>query len=82
MGCNLKDLYIVKVTWDADARVYWATSDDIPGLVAEAESFEALVEIVLDLAPELLELNCGIPSGTDLPLHIMAERLERVRIDP
>lgn len=46
--------YIVKLTWDADAGVWIATSDDIPGLVLESGSFDALLERVRFAAPELL----------------------------
>jgi len=28
--------YVIRATWDDDARVWVAVSDDVPGLVAEA----------------------------------------------
>lgn len=43
--------------WDAEAHVWVAESDDVPGLVAEAESIEALAEKLDVLIPELLEAN-------------------------
>jgi hypothetical protein len=48
-----------KVTahWDAKASVWWAESDDVVGLVAEASSFDALVDDLRQIVPELLELN-------------------------
>ncbi len=49
--------YIVNLTWDHDAGVWTATSDDIPGLVLESGSFDALLERVRFAAPELLDLN-------------------------
>jgi len=49
--------YAVKFTWDAEASVWVATSEDIPGLVLESGSFDALVERVRFAVPELLELN-------------------------
>ena len=49
--------YIVKFQWDDDASVWVATSDDIPGLVLESGSFDALVERVRFAVPELIELN-------------------------
>lgn len=30
--------YIVNLTWDSDASVWVATSNDIPGLLLESES--------------------------------------------
>jgi hypothetical protein len=49
--------YIVDLKWDSDADVWVATSDDIPGLVLESGSVDALIERVRFAAPELLSLN-------------------------
>ena len=43
--------------WDPEACVWVAESDDIPGLVAEAESPGSLARKLRILIPELLELN-------------------------
>ncbi len=51
--------YVVKLIWDDEAAVWVATSDDIPGLVLESGSFDALLERVRFAAPELLALNCA-----------------------
>jgi len=74
-----KKEFIVQAHWDADAKVWWADSDDIPGLVTEAETFDALVERVVAIAPELLSLN-GVKSTGELPVHVMADRVEQVRL--
>lgn len=50
--------YRINVLWDNEADVWVATSDDIPGLVLESGSFDALLERVRHTAPELLQLNC------------------------
>ena len=55
--------YEVQARWDSEAGVWVAESDDIPGLVAEAESMNALVEKVRVLVPELFELNGGLEPG-------------------
>ena len=47
--------YIVNVEWDDEAKVYVATSEDVPGLVAEAPTIDAVREKVMALIPELLE---------------------------
>lgn len=67
--------YNVNLTWDPEAAVWIATSEDIPGLVLESGSFDALVERVRFAAPELLELN-----GMSLPatLTFLSRRQERV----
>ncbi len=49
--------YSVDLTWDAEAGVWVATSESIPGLVMESGSLDALIERVRFAAPELLELN-------------------------
>lgn len=68
--------YVVKFTWDNEAGVWIATSDDIPGLVLESGSFDALLERTRFAVPELLELN----SDNDAPLSLTfkSERHERI----
>jgi predicted RNase H-like HicB family nuclease len=55
--------YEVEARWDSEAGVWVAESEDIPGLVAEAESMNALVEKIRGLVPELFELNGGLEPG-------------------
>ena len=45
--------YNVNFTWDEEACVWIAQSDDIPGLVLESGSLDALIERVRFAAPEL-----------------------------
>ena len=49
--------YNVRFTWDDEAAVWVATSDEIKGLVLESGSADALIERVRIAVPELLELN-------------------------
>ena len=49
--------YNVILTWDEEANMWVATTDDIPGLVLESNSYEVLIEKVKIASPELLELN-------------------------
>jgi len=49
--------YIINLSWDNDAAVWIATSQNIPGLVLESGSLDALIERVRFAAPELLALN-------------------------
>jgi predicted RNase H-like HicB family nuclease len=72
--------FVVQVRWDADASVWWASSDDIPGLATEADTLEALVQNIREIAPELLRLNGVWAGNNELPIHVMAERLEKVRM--
>ena len=49
--------YIINLNWDKDASVWIATSEDIPGLVLESGSYDALIERLRFAVPELLSLN-------------------------
>lgn len=49
--------YIIYFNWDDEANVWIATSDDIPGLVLESGSFDALLERTRFAVPELLSLK-------------------------
>ncbi len=55
--------YQVQAQWDSEAGLWVAESEDVPGLVAEAESPNRLREKLLVLIPELLELNGVLPKG-------------------
>lgn len=46
----------VTALWDSEAGVFHSESD-IPGLVVEAETFDAFVDLVRGLAPEVLADN-------------------------
>ncbi len=61
--------YTINLTWDNEANVWTATSNDIPGLVLESGSFDALLERAKSAIQELLELDpafrrafLGLPS--------------------
>jgi predicted RNase H-like HicB family nuclease len=53
----MSKVYQVLAQWDSEAGAWVAESDDVPGLVAEAESPNLLREKLRVLIPELLELN-------------------------
>lgn len=68
--------YIITFTWDNEANVWIATSNDIPGLVLESGSFDALLERTRFAVPELLELNDL--SKQPFSLTFKSERHERM----
>lgn len=47
----------ILMTWDKEAAVWVATSEDVPGLALESGSFDALVERVKYTVPEIMEIN-------------------------
>jgi predicted RNase H-like HicB family nuclease len=72
--------YHVKAEWDAEASVWVASSEDVPGLATGADTFESLVEKLKVVIPELLEENGLLPVGAgDVPFAITAERTERAK---
>jgi hypothetical protein len=71
---------IVKAEWDAEALVWTATSDDVPGLVTESPSIEELRPKVLLLIEELIELNNLAFSPGDIPVHFVAHSTERLAL--
>ena len=70
--------FVVNFTWDSEAGVWVATSDDVPGLVLESGSYDALVERVNYAIPELLELNNKSQSSYSIVYR--SERKEQVLI--
>ena len=70
--------YVINTIWDSESRVWIATSEDIPGLVLESGSLDALMERVRVAAPELLTLN-GVQEET-IPLYFKSERHDQVYI--
>jgi hypothetical protein len=64
--------YVVDVEWDEEARVWVATSVDVPGLVTEAVSLDLLLERVRAVTPDLLADNAA---------HLAADMESEARID-
>jgi hypothetical protein len=68
----------VEAEWDAE--VWVATSDEVPGLVAEHRDLSVLQAMVVELVPILLVENGLINAGEatrDLPIHMAAHALTR-----
>ena len=73
---NMKTEYVVNLEWDNDAAVWVATSEDVPGLVLESGSLDALAERLRSAVPELLALNGT--DATEAFVRLRAERRESV----
>ena len=71
-------LIIVRALWDEDAKVWVASSTDIPGLATEARTLEQLGRKILVMIEELIELNGLDIDLPEIPIHIMAERTTRI----
>ena len=70
-------LIVVRATWDDEANVWVAESEDI-GLVTEAPTMEALRQKVPQMIIDLLE--CDGESGSfDIPVEYISYSSQRVR---
>ena len=63
--------HLVNAEWDADASVWVATSDDVPGLVTESDTLEALQSKVQLMVPELLEANGCLPANKIIQIELL-----------
>jgi len=75
--------YHVLADWDAEANVWVATSDDVPGLATEAETIEGLTTRLRTMIPELLEANGLLPGdvpGDGIAFELTSRRQELVTL--
>jgi predicted RNase H-like HicB family nuclease len=72
----------VNAEWDAEANVWVATSDDVPGLITEADTLEELQKKLVVMIPELLEANGILPQSDirEIPLNLIAHREQLISI--
>lgn len=76
--------YTVKIEaeWDAEASVWVAESEDVPGLATEAATIEEMIVKLRELVPDLLQAN-GIPLQTEdheLPFDVVASRHDSAHV--
>ena len=61
----------INARWDGEANVWLATSDDVPGLVIEAETWPRMIQETRAILPDLLDLQGA--SSAKLSLTFRAE---------
>jgi len=61
---------VVTAVWDDEAKVWVATSDEVPGLATEADSLEALIEKLKSMIPELLDANGHAGDHDEVPFQL------------
>ena len=74
--------FTVRAFWDAEAAVWVAESEDVPGLITEADTVEQLLTKLAVMVPELLEANGVIlpnDDDSDIPFTFLAETQVRAR---
>lgn len=67
MSCEI----VIEAVWDEEARIWLATSQDAPGLVVEADSWDRMIAEVRLILPDLLALNGA--AADDVSLTFRAE---------
>lgn len=67
----------IDARWDNEARVWIASSADVPGLVVEADTWPSMIEEVKLVLPELLELS-GSKGDNLAPTFKAEEHLDLV----
>ena len=65
---------VIKMLWCDESLSWCADSDDVPGLVLGAKTFEELVARVREIAPEMLEDNLNYKGAIEF--HFETERVE------
>lgn len=63
---------LVHAIWDEEAKVWVATSDDVPGLATEAPTWDKLIPKLKVMIPELLDAN-GYADGDDVRFKVLGE---------
>ncbi|GHU24208.1 hypothetical protein FACS1894172_10140 [Spirochaetia bacterium] len=67
---------VIRLIWNDDDQAGWtAESDDIPGLVLESGSLDALIEKVRFAVPDLLKETQEMSSLSAYPLKFVMERV-------
>ena len=72
----------VNAEWDPEAKVWVANSDDVPGLITEAGTVEALAEKLAVIIPELLEANGKLLGNAvrEVPINLIAHREQLISL--
>lgn len=70
--------YAVDAQWDPEARVWVATSDNVPGVAMEAATCEEIIEVVKDALPDLFREN-GLDYSEASISVVFDKRVETIR---
>jgi hypothetical protein len=63
----MTDTFYIKAKWDEEAKVYYSETN-VPGLSIEADTLKSFLEMVEDLAPQMLEANLPLQSVRQVKL--------------
>jgi predicted RNase H-like HicB family nuclease len=71
-------IFNISAHWDAEAQVWWAESDNLPGLVAEAATHDELIKEVRQIIPELVAANLPGLQLAGCQMRVISEQIEEV----
>ncbi|MCL2499458.1 MAG: DUF1902 domain-containing protein [Defluviitaleaceae bacterium] len=69
---------VINLLWDDESHKWHCESDDVPGLLLESDSCDALIERVRLATPEMLELNCNYTGP--IQLSFKTKRIDNLKI--
>ena len=74
----------VEAFWDEEAKVWVASSDDVPGLITEAPTMELLMQKIRVLIPELFRANKIVTGDEmiDIPVYLLGKWQEVIKFQP
>jgi predicted RNase H-like HicB family nuclease len=68
--------YTVACLWDHEAHVWYVAETDVPGLATEAATLEEMERKLLQMIPELLDLNDVGRPRQRVPFELIARKQE------
>jgi hypothetical protein len=75
----MRKSYSVKCDWDADARVWFVSETNVPGLATESATVEAMTKKLRTLIPALLAMNVG-ESEVEVPVELLWHKQELISV--
>ena len=72
-------MIVVRALWDPEAEVWVATSEDLPWLVTEADTPQALMAKLHTKIPDLLEEE-EFAGLAEIPVMLMSEQFGMIRL--
>jgi Domain of unknown function (DUF1902) len=79
MAPSAKKLFEFTAQWDPETGVWWCSNDELP-VTTEAPTFDELVARVMEIAPEMAEVNGLARSGEQIEIRVVAERIQSVPV--
>jgi hypothetical protein len=77
-------LIVVKIAYDEEANVWYVLHSDVPGLRAEADTADELINRIPPMLADLIEENGfnehSLEGVNEVPVEIIASHSTRVRL--